>query len=179
MKLTQRRTLFLVLAALFLTPLMPQSQTRSASGENSYSTNPRPADESARKTKLEFRRVAAGEIETPYGVRLGFTNFRASDGVGLQLLYLAEGGKDQAALTFNHEVARATKIVERTFKKDKAFIVTGERALVLMPGRKPTAPPFHVVIWTEGEGFYEIGSTSLKYILKLEKKYATPDGILR
>jgi hypothetical protein len=176
MKLTQRRTLFLVLAALFLTPLMPQSQTRSASGENSYSTNPRPADESARKTKLEFRRVAAGEIETPYGVRLGFTNFRASDGVGLQLLYLAEGGKDQAALAFENELVRATKVIQRTLKNDKAGNVTGERALVLMPGRKPTAPPFHAIIWTEGEGFYEIGSSSLKHILESEKTHTVTEG---
>jgi hypothetical protein len=176
MKLTERRTLFLVLAALLLTPLMPQSQTRGASEGHSHSTNPSPAGESARKTKLEFRRVVAGEIETPYGVRLGFTNFGASDGVGLQLLYLTEDGKDQAALAFENELVRATKIVQRTLKKDKTGIVTGERALVLMPGRKPTDPPSHAVIWTEGEGFYEIGSSSLKHILELEKSYTVTEG---
>lgn len=66
----------------------------------------------------EFRRVSMGEIETPYGLHLEFTNVKTSDGVVSVLFYLAEGGKDEAALAFEDEVTRAAKIVQRTTKQE-------------------------------------------------------------
>lgn len=107
MKPNNLLAMFLFFAAPLFTPVICGAQTA-----HDPAGNPAPVA-STEKEASEFRRTSTGEMQTPYGVHLGFTNFRASDGVGLVLFYLAEGGKDQAALAFDHEVARASKIVQR------------------------------------------------------------------
>jgi hypothetical protein len=130
------------------------------------------------KGKLEFKVVSMGEMETRSGVRLGFTNFSASDGVGLQVFYSAEADPVGATLAFNEEVARAVTVAERENKRDAHGNVVGERAQILVP-TTVAIPPFRAVaglprpavIWTDGPTFHEISSGSLQHVLEFEKGY--------
>jgi hypothetical protein len=126
--------------------------------------------ETKREIKTEFSVVNMGEMDTKYGVRLGFTNLKASDGVGVRVFYLAKDDEVQAKQAFDQALARAIKVIQRDEKKDEQGKVVGERAQILVPSVKPS-PPFHAIIWTDGPRFHEIGSNSLQYVLELEKIY--------
>lgn len=130
----------------------------------------RPATTDPKGKKAGFKVVSMGEMETESGLRLGFTNFKASDGVGLWVFYLAKDDQAHAVEAFNQELARAVKVVGRSEKKNVDGIVVGERAEILAPSTK-SASPSHAVIWTDGPTFHEIGSSSLQYVLELEKEY--------
>jgi hypothetical protein len=128
--------------------------------------------------KLKFTRSDMGEIETRSGVHLGFTNFTASDGIGLQVFYLVKHDPVQSAQAFDEEVARAVKVVDRGPKRSASGKVVGERAQILFP-TTIRIPPFHAVaglprpavIWTNGPKFHEISSGSLQHVLEFEKGY--------
>src|SRR5258708_40356284 len=65
------------------------------------------------KIQIGFQVVNPGEMETKYGVRLGFTAFKSPDGVSLTVLYLAQDDAVRARQAFNEELARAAKVIER------------------------------------------------------------------
>lgn len=144
----------------------------SSSSDRSAASDPKS------KGKLEFTAGDMGEIETRSGVHLGFTNFTASDGVGLQVVYSAEDDPVQATHAFDEEVARAVKVIARGPKRAANGNVVGERAQILLP-TTIFIPPFHAVaglprhavIWTNGPTFHEITSGSLQHVLEFEKGY--------
>jgi hypothetical protein len=111
-----------------------------------------------------------GEIRTQYGAYMGFTLFTAPDGVGLMMLYLAHDDGAQAQKAFDQEIAHAAKVVQRGEKRNGAGTVVGERAEILTPMSKPV-PPSPAKIWTDGQTFHEITSSSLQDALELEKVY--------
>ncbi|MGA9042754.1 MAG: hypothetical protein WB421_19640 [Terriglobales bacterium] len=111
-----------------------------------------------------------GELKTDYGIVLGFTDFTASDGIGMRAFYLTESGRVRAATAFNEEVARAVKVFELAEKRDRAGVLVGKRALILAPSSKPF-PPFPAVIWTNGATFHKVASSSMQDNLALEKVY--------
>ena len=125
-----------------------------------------PKDES----ELTFKTGNAGEVETKDGVSLGFTEFTASDGVGLRVFYLRNPSPSQAQEAFNKELATAVKVAERGAKQDRNGKVVGERARILVRATKPFHP-FSAVIWTEGPTFREITSGSSRHALEFEKVY--------
>ncbi len=113
-----------------------------------------------------------GEIETKSGLRLGFADYVGSDGVKLSLLYLAENNRALSLQAYNEELSRAVKIVAQSKKTDGNGVVVGERAQILLPGRRFADQfPVPAVIWTDGPTFHEISSSSVDDILKLEKEY--------
>jgi hypothetical protein len=128
--------------------------------------------------RVEYTVVNSGEIETSYGVPLGFTNFKSSDGVGLTVFYLVRNDAVRAVQAFNEDLARAATAIERSAKKDSNGNVLGERAQILLPSTIPI-PPFPAVagpqlpavVWTDGQTFHEITSSSLQKVLELEKVY--------
>lgn len=121
------------------------------------------------ETKIEFTEGNMGEIETADGIRLGFTNFKASDGVSVRILYWDFDDQLGVKKAFEKELARASKVLERGEKVDGAGKVVGERAQVLLQ----TTDHLSVfgIVWTDGVKFHEIRSASLRDALGLEKVY--------
>lgn len=130
------------------------------------------------KARVDFKLVNSGEMETKYGVRLGFTAYKSSDGVGLTVFYLVQNDPLRAVQVFNEELVRAAKVIERSAKKDSGGNILGERAQILIPSTIPippfppvVGPQWPAVIWTDGQTFHEITSSSLQKILELERVY--------
>jgi hypothetical protein len=119
---------------------------------------------------VTFTPGGMGEISFDNGIRLGFTDYTASDGAWLRVLYLTEHGEAQAVTAFHQRLAHAAKVISRSEKKDAKGRVVGERAEVLAPAAPPN-PPFHAVIWTDGPTFHEIESSSLRHALQFERLY--------
>jgi hypothetical protein len=124
------------------------------------------------RTALEettFENIGMGEMEDENGVHLGFTDFKASDGIGLIVLYESFGSPERALNYFEKQLAKAAKVIERKNKLSPERKIIGERAEILLRLNPQKAIP--AVLWTDGEKFHEIYSSSLKEILQLEKVY--------
>lgn len=111
-----------------------------------------------------------GEIKTADGIDLGFTNFKASDGVDLRVLYWDFNDEIHAAQALEKQIARAAKIIKREPKRDSIGKVVGERVLILLP-QVNHHEALSAVLWTDGVAYHEIRSLSLKDILELERVY--------
>jgi len=157
---------FLALAfALIGQPkILAQTSTRSAPRSQQTATK---LDE---KGDVTFKQGSMGEIEIDHGVPLGFTDYTASDGVWLRVLYLTVTDQSQATLAFHQRLAHAIRVIERSDKRNANGRVIGERAEILAPSAKP-ASPYHAVVWTDGPTFHEVGSSSLPHVLQFEKAY--------
>lgn len=130
-----------------------------------------PVERPARKKKpVKFQNIMMGELTTEDGVRLGFTTFKASDGVKLTAIDGEFVSAQRAHQEFDKEVAKAAKVIERGKKKDKRGTIVGERAQILVRTKAPDMPT-PAVVWTNGSWFREILSTSVPDILELEKWY--------
>ena len=127
------------------------------------------ASQRARRN-VEFKRGDSGEIVTKDGVRLGFTDFKASDGAVLRVLYWDFENQTDATEVLDKEVAQATKIIERAAKRDRAGKLVGERVEVEFPSTKPHEI-LHGILWTDGPKFHEIQSIALSDLRELEKVY--------
>jgi hypothetical protein len=162
----------LVCSAFMLTLGAAQMASRvllyQSSGNNSQakSTESRGSE----KKKIQFTRGISGELLTEDGETLGFTNFSASDGVELQVLYKDFDDALKATEVFDKQISRSIKIVERGKRLDQAGKVIGERAQVILPSRGPHQK-LSAVLWTDGPKFHQIQSNSLPEILELEKVY--------
>ncbi len=122
------------------------------------------------RQRMEFTTGHSGEMETKDGLRLGFTDYKGPDGVGLRVLYWDFDEPFDASRAFEKEIARAQKVVERGKKIDQTGKVVGERAQVVF--RSTTSrETFPVVLWIDGRRFHEIQSRSLRHILEFEKIY--------
>jgi hypothetical protein len=119
--------------------------------------------------KLEFDATSMGEMRDKDGVHLGFTNFKASDGSSLRVLYEGFGSPAKAKDYFERKLVKAVKVIERTNKLNAAGKVVGERAEILISLAPQRTTP--AVMWTDGETFHEICSSSRESILELEKVY--------
>jgi hypothetical protein len=119
---------------------------------------------------IKFEQGNMGEIDTADGIHLGFTNFKASDGVNLRVLYWDFGDENHAAEALEKQIARADKVVERTPKRNSDGKVVGERVQVVLPPVNHREP-LSAVFWTDGVSYHEIRSLSLKDILELERVY--------
>ena len=141
---------------------LPQS-VQSASGNASSAQNPKA------EKKTEFTNSSMGELEDADGVHLGFTHFKASDGVRLTVLYEDFDHAAKAEEYFQKQLANAAKVIERGNKVNDAGKVVGVRAQILLRLDPPKTMP--AVLWTDGQTFREIRSSSLKDILELEKVF--------
>jgi hypothetical protein len=158
--LAARGLLILAVCLFACVPADSQSAPKANSAQNQPTKTP----------KMEFRVDGKmGEIETAYGVHMGFTYFTASDGVGLTMLFLAQSDQGAATEAFDQEIARAVKVMKRGDKKDGSGRVIGKRAEILTPMSKPA--PYPAIIWKDGASFHEIISSSLPDALALEKVY--------
>jgi len=110
-------------------------------------------------TKLGLRTV--GRSETT----LGFTIFKASNGVRLTAKSGEFGSPSGAKRYFDLTLSTSLKILKRGKKKDKSGKTVGFRAEVLDPRGKVLS-----VVWTSGAWFHEISSGSLRDNLELEKR---------
>ena len=162
-----RRLCFVALGCALLgqPKILAQTSTRSAPPSSQQAAN-----KFAKKREVTFKPGAMGEIDIDHGVRLGFTDYTASDGVWLRVLYLTETDQSQATLAFRQELTQAIRVIERSAKTDADGRVIGERAEILAPSANP-APPYHAVVWTDGPTFHEVGSSSLPHVLQFEKAY--------
>jgi hypothetical protein len=119
---------------------------------------------------IKFEQGNMGTIRTADGIDLGFTNFKASDGVNLRVLYWDFDNEGHAAQALEKQITRAAKIIKREPKRDSIGKVVGERALVVLP-QVNHHEALSAVFWTDGVSYYEIRSLSLKDILELERVY--------
>ena len=113
-------------------------------------------------TKAGFRTVL-GKNET----RLGFTDFKASDGV----IVLAEDGQfrspEEAERYLDFNVARSSRILTRGVNTDSTGKRVGLKAeVVLASDRKDSA-----VLWTNGAWFNEVTSHSLADAEEFAKRH--------
>jgi hypothetical protein len=119
--------------------------------------------------KISFKNTAMGEMRDEDGVHLGFTNFKASDGSTLTLLYEDFGSPATAQAFLEKQIAKAAKVVDRKNKLSPSGTVVGERAEILLRLSSEKAIP--AVLWTDGVKFHEIYSTSRDSVLELERVY--------
>jgi hypothetical protein len=89
---------------------MPVQSTRP----DSRATTAKQARTAAKETTFES--VMMGEMRDENGVHLGFTNFKASDGIVLTVLYTSLGSPENALSYFEKKVAKAEKVIERKNK---------------------------------------------------------------
>jgi hypothetical protein len=141
----------------------PERLSRTGSGQTSTKR-----DRSAPK-KVTFESTSKGQMEDEAGVHLGFTNFTASDGNTLSVLYKDFGSSANAQAFWEKQLAKAVRVIERKKKLDPTGTVVGERAEILLRLSPQRAIP--AVLWTDGVKFHEIYSSSRDNILELEKVY--------
>lgn len=148
--------LALIFSEAFQPPITELPQPTSQQGSSS-----------SEKKKLIFKRGISGDV-LQGGKLLGFTDYEASDGIGLRILYYDFDDEHQAAEMLESEIGRAIKVLKRGPKKNAEGHIVGERAELLLakPAEGQTA-----VLWTDGRKFHEIQSKSLPDILELEKIY--------
>jgi hypothetical protein len=106
------------------------------------------------------------------GTHLGITDFKSPDGPGVAVLYATLGTPAKAHEYFEKQLAKAAKVIERKNKLNAAKEVVGERAQILPGLDQETSYP--AVLWTDGQTYHEIYSSSLKNVLALEKAYRYP-----
>jgi len=124
----------------------------------------------ARATKkLAFKQGIMGQLILD-GQSVGFTDFTASDGITLKMMYKDFTSAAEAVELFNKELARSERVVKREKKSNSAGTVVGERAEILLPSSL-AGQANHAVLWTDGVKFHEIQSRSLTDILEFEKIY--------
>lgn len=119
--------------------------------------------------KRIFENTGMGEMHDEDGVHLGFTNFTASDGSTLTVLYEDFGSPATAQAFLEKRVAKAVKVMDRKNKLGSGGTVDGERAEILL--KLPSEKAIHAVLWTDGVKFHEIYSTSRNSVLELERVY--------
>jgi hypothetical protein len=136
--------------------------------DNSSSRTAPTAATKGNTKELKFKPILMGELRTDYGAHLGVDNFVASDGVGLTVRYNATSGSVSSDSVFEHEIARAAKVISREPLKNSAGKVLGERAEILF---HESNHEFHAVLWTWNGSFHEIESSSLRHVLAMEKSY--------
>jgi hypothetical protein len=120
-------------------------------------------------TKIIFEKTGMGELRDEDGVHLGFTNFTASDGNTLAVLYEDFGSPATAQTYLEKQMAKAAKVIDRQNKLSPDGTVVGERAEILLRLSSEKAIP--AVLWTDGVKFHEIYSTSRDSVLELERVY--------
>jgi hypothetical protein len=119
--------------------------------------------------KTVFKNTMMGEMLDEDGVHLGFTNFTASDGNTLTVLYENFGSPAIAQAFLEKQIAKAVKVIERKKKLNPAGTVVGERAEILL--KLSVEKPIPAVLWTDGVKFHEIYSSSRDSVLELERVY--------
>ncbi len=128
------RHTFVVIALISLACLASPVETILISATQTPGPSPSTTQPGVSKAKtqiLKFEPRMMGKMRTGYGAHLGFTDFKASDGVGLGLRYNATSGSVRSDLVFEHEIVRAAKVISRVPKEGSAGKVVGERAEVL------------------------------------------------
>jgi hypothetical protein len=120
------------------------------------------------QTKLTFKRGMSGDLLRD-GTVFGFTDYAASDGICLKVIYNTFHDPSQAAEIFQKEIAESKQVLNRTKKLNAKQEIVGERAELLLG--KPDGVSF-AVLWTDGRSVHEIQSSSLPHILTLEKVYS-------
>jgi len=161
----------LVCSAFMLTLGTTQMASRVFLYQSSSNNSQAKSTESrGREKKIKFARGISGELLTEDGEILGFTNFSASDGVELRVLYEDFHGALKATEVFDKQISRSIKLVERRKRLDEAGNIIGERAQVILPSSGPHQT-LSAVLWTDGPKFHQIESTSLPEILELERVY--------
>jgi hypothetical protein len=119
--------------------------------------------------KINFENTLMGEMLDEDGVRLGFTNFKASDGNAVIVLYQDFGSPATAQAFLEKQLAKAAKVIDRKNKLSPDGAVVGERAEILLRLSPERSIP--AVLWTDGVKFHEIYSTSRDSALELELVY--------
>jgi hypothetical protein len=101
-------------------------------------------------------------------VVLGFTVYKASDGISLTVFYNDFKDASEASAIFEKKLIRAAKVLMRGQKIDRGGKIVGERAEIRLPQPNET---LSAVMWTDGRKFHEIVSISLQDTRALEKVY--------
>lgn len=102
--------------------------------------------------------------------RGGFSAYRASDGVNLNVSKLRFQSTEDAAKAFEQVMGDSKKIISREFVHDRdGKSVVGERVFALFPADDGREWPMMVCL--DGTTLYQIASTSLRHILIFEKRH--------
>ncbi len=156
------------LATCFMILNAPMMRATPQSADREGTQLQRRSDE---QPEMEFvAGPGAGEMETSFGVRLGFTDYRASDGTYLTVFYLVKDDTEVASRAFNNEIAKAVKVLKRDKRIDETGEIVGERAEILVSGGKPDSP-YHAILWRDRGSYHRILSRSPRHNLLLEKIY--------
>ena len=119
---------------------------------------------------IRFEEVGMGSIRMEPGGRGGFSAYRASDGVNLNVSKLRFQSTEDAAKAFEQVMGDSKKIISREFVDDRdGKAVVGERVFALFPADDGREWPMMVCL--DGTTLYQIASTSLRHILIFEKRH--------
>jgi|GEM_PF-3269799 hypothetical protein len=117
-----------------------------------------------------FTNKGTGEIRDEDGTVFAFTSYEdTSDGASLMVLHKRYASVAEARRKFEHEIQKATKILERSAKKDKTGKVVEERGVLVCRSAEQGGSA-QMILWINGLDLFEVLSDSLKDARELENK---------
>jgi hypothetical protein len=155
-----------IFVAATFTPLIPTTL-----GALRYQEQSKSAQEPQNaKKKVHFKVTLAGEVRDEDGTHLSVTAFETPEGVKLTMTHHRFDSALESESYLKKQLARATKIVGLTQKKDNSGKIYGERAelIVSFPGGSDSS--LFGIVWTSGPEFHEIVSKSMSDNLELERQ---------
>jgi hypothetical protein len=136
--------------------------------------------------KVEFAPMGALDYFDDRGFRGSRQAFQSTDGVGIELITEWRDSPEEAGEAFDKRLREAGKVVERSPLLDQEGLRFGDRALAYFT-RSGESGERPAVLRTDGKTFYHLESSSLRYLLLLEKELferrprpkgkATPTGL--
>lgn len=132
-------------------------QTRVASGESS-----------GRQNGIG-RLTGMGELETSDGTNLSFKTYVTPDGTAITIIRGDFQSAESAEEELKLRVKTASRVIERGTNTDIFGEKHGQRAVLAQT--EASAPEILSVVWTDGNHYTEISSTSMSLLKAREKKY--------
>jgi hypothetical protein len=147
----------IIAAALVIPQSRPEAQSQSQTQQKV-------------KKAVPFETTLVGEMRDEDGTHLAFTLFRAPDGTKLTATHHRFDSQLEAQNYFEKLIGKATKIVNKTRRKDTSGAIVAQRAEVVISGPARSEKAVSAILWTDGSEFHEIISESLEDNLLLEKQ---------
>jgi hypothetical protein len=119
--------------------------------------------------KSSFKNIDMGEFyDEEEGIRIGFTDYQASDGTTVTFARHTFESTDHAREYLNRVSLRAEQVIRREPKKNKKGEIVGERVQATYSEER-NHQRMTELLWTIGPEFYEVFSDSPRHVLEFEK----------
>jgi hypothetical protein len=126
--------------------------------------------EASGRKKGCWRLTGMGELETSDGTNLSFSTYVTPDGTAITISRGDFQSAKSAEAELNLRVKTASRVIERSANTDIFGEKHGRRA-VLAQAEAIGPSETLSVIWTNGNHYWEVSSTSMPLLKTLEKKY--------